>query len=70
MAKTLGPRAALAAAADIELRASSLGSLYLGGVSAETLLAAGRIRELVPGAAARAAELFRAERVPWCSTEF
>lgn len=58
------------AAADIELPASSLGSLYLGGVSAETLLAAGRLRELVPGAAARAAELFRAERVPWCSTEF
>jgi predicted acetyltransferase len=58
------------APADIELPVSALGSLYLGGVSAETLLAAARLRELTPGAAARAAELFRAERAPWCSTEF
>lgn len=58
------------AAAEIELPVSALGSLYLGGVSAETLRASGRLRELEPGAAVRAAELFRAERVPWCSTEF
>ncbi|NVM99256.1 GNAT family N-acetyltransferase [Arthrobacter sp. SDTb3-6] len=40
-------------AAELSLGVSELSSLYLGAVTARTLLAAGRIREEAPGAAAR-----------------
>ncbi|WP_427017696.1 GNAT family N-acetyltransferase [Pseudarthrobacter sp. P1] len=50
----LGPEAP----ADAEVGIAELSAMYLGGVSARTLAAAGRISELVPGAAARCDALF------------
>jgi hypothetical protein len=49
---------------------SALGSTYLGGFTFDQLLRAGRIEELKPGAVARADELFRTERQPWCPEIF
>ncbi|MEO6115863.1 MAG: sterol carrier protein domain-containing protein, partial [Pseudolysinimonas sp.] len=51
----------------LKLTVNELSALYLGGVSAVTLLAAGRIAELTPGAAAAADALLRVERAPWLS---
>ena len=56
--------------AALVLTAAELGSLYLGGVRASSLGAAGRVRELVPGALERADLLFGSDRPPWCSTDF
>jgi predicted acetyltransferase len=49
---------------------SRLGSLYLGGVSASTLVRAGRIVEKAPGAAVAADAAFRSDVAPWLSTWF
>jgi predicted acetyltransferase len=51
----------------LRMTVNELSALYLGGVSAATLVAAGRITELTPGAAAAADTLLRAERAPWLS---
>ncbi|MES1170631.1 MAG: sterol carrier protein domain-containing protein, partial [Leifsonia sp.] len=51
----------------LRMTVNELSALYLGGVSAATLVAAGRIAELTPGAAAAADTLLRAERAPWLS---
>jgi predicted acetyltransferase len=56
--------------ADLAMSASELGSLYLGGVSATTLLRAGRVTELVPGTVARADTFFNISPAPWCRTDF
>ncbi len=48
------------AAADLELDVSSLAAAYLGGTTLRMLAAAGRVRELTPGAVARASAAFRA----------
>jgi predicted acetyltransferase len=56
--------------AGLRLDVSTLGMLYLGTWSASTLTAAGRIEELVPGAAARAGRLFRTDVAAWCGTRF
>lgn len=58
------------AAASLALTVNELGALYLGGVSATTLVAAGRITELLPGAAAALDTAFRSPRVPWLSVWF
>lgn len=57
-------------AAHLALGAAELGALYLGGVSALTLLAAGRVQERTPGAAARAEALFRSPVAPRLSIWF
>ena len=49
---------------------AELGSLYLGGVSATTLVRAGRIRARSDQVAIRADRLFAAEHQPFCLTRF
>ncbi len=56
--------------ADLELDVADLGSLYLGGVSATTLVRAGRIRVRADQVATRADRLFAAEHQPFCLTRF
>jgi predicted acetyltransferase len=58
------------APADVQLDVSALGSVYLGGFTFEQLRWAGRLEELKEGAVARADELFRTERLPWCPELF
>jgi predicted acetyltransferase len=50
---------------ELALDVSALGSLYLGGESVHRLVAAGLVRELVPGAVARADRLLRSPVKPW-----
>jgi predicted acetyltransferase len=57
-------------AAAIALTVADLGSLYLGGISALTLLRAGRITELRPGSAAAVDDAFRSAVAPWLSIWF
>jgi predicted acetyltransferase len=57
-------------AADLSLSAADLGALYLGGVPASTLAAAGRVRELTTGAVARADHFLLVHPSPWCTTHF
>jgi predicted acetyltransferase len=56
--------------ADLALGIAALGSMYLGGVSAAELAAAGLVDELRPGAVARASHMFWSERAPWCPEVF
>lgn len=58
------------AEAEIALRVSSLGSVYLGGFGFGELARAGRVEELTEGALDRADALFRADRYPWCPEIF
>jgi predicted acetyltransferase len=58
------------AEADLRLDVSELGSVYLGGFTFDQLRRAERLEELKPGAVARADELFRTERQPWCPELF
>ncbi|WP_055715517.1 GNAT family N-acetyltransferase [Streptomyces torulosus] len=51
---------------DLSLDVSDLGSLYLGGTAAGTLVRAGHIRAHRPGATTLADALFRAERSSHC----
>ena len=55
---------------DLALTVADLGSLYLGGASATELVRAGRVRELVPGSAARLDAVMRTELPPYLSTGF
>ena len=55
---------------DLRLGAADLGSLYLGGTAARTLLRAGRIEEVRSGATNRLDALFRTARAPWCGDGF
>jgi predicted acetyltransferase len=57
-------------AADLTATAADLAAVYLGGVSVATLARAGRILEQAAGAGARADELFRWSRAPWCDRLF
>jgi predicted acetyltransferase len=54
----------------IELTASALASVFLGGYRFTELRDGMRLRERSPGACVRADSLFRAEREPWCSYTF
>ena len=69
-----GPTAAEArrttASPDLELDAAALGALYLGGNRFGTLHRAGLIREVQPGAVARADAMFATDRAPWCPSHF
>lgn len=56
--------------ADLALDVADLASLYLGGVDAARLHAAGRIEERTPGAVERAAALFRTPLPPFCPEVF
>jgi predicted acetyltransferase len=56
--------------ADIVVPATALGAAYLGGISWARLAAAGWVDEARPGAAAAAAAMFGAPRVPWCAHTF
>ncbi|MBN6035729.1 GNAT family N-acetyltransferase [Amycolatopsis sp. 195334CR] len=58
------------AEADLALDADALAMLYLGGWPASALAAIGRIRVLEKPALTRADALFRADRTPWCGTNF
>jgi predicted acetyltransferase len=62
--------AAADATAHAALTVNALSSLYLGGVSAETLVRAGRITEVVPGSAAVIDSVFRSPVTPWLSIWF
>jgi predicted acetyltransferase len=56
--------------ADLALGAEALGAIYLGGTPVTTLAAAGRVRELRPGALLEAATAFRSPVEPWCPEIF
>jgi predicted acetyltransferase len=58
------------AEADLRLDVNELGSVYLGGFTFDQLHRAERLDELKEGAVARADELFRTERQPWCPELF
>ena len=54
----------------LALGVAELGAIYLGGTSVSTLVRAGRIRELRPGAAQAADASFRSAVTPWLSIWF
>ena len=54
----------------VAMDAAALASLYLGGVSAVTLAAAGRVQERTDGAARAADSLLRSPRTPWLGVWF
>ncbi|MFF7328752.1 GNAT family N-acetyltransferase [Streptomyces sp. NPDC090306] len=56
--------------ADLALSARELGAVYLGGVPLDALAAAGRVRELRPGAVAEASTAFGTVSAPWLSHGF
>jgi predicted acetyltransferase len=56
--------------ADLALSATELGAAYLGGTSLGALAAAGRVRELRPGAVGAAATAFTGPRAPHCPEMF
>jgi predicted acetyltransferase len=56
--------------ADLALSSTELGAAYLGGTLLHTLAAAGRLRELRPGALSAAAAAFAVPRPPWCPEVF
>ncbi|HYZ78260.1 MAG TPA: GNAT family N-acetyltransferase [Gaiellaceae bacterium] len=55
---------------ELRMDVSALGSVYLGGFTFAELGRAGRLEELASGAVARADELFRVDRAPWCPEIF
>jgi predicted acetyltransferase len=59
-----------AAAADLKLDITGLGTVYLGGFGFGDLVRASRAEELSSGAAARGDELFRTSVLPWCAEIF
>ena len=56
--------------ADLAIGAEELGAIYLGGTPLTALAAAGRVRELRPGALHEAATAFRGAVEPWCPEIF
>ncbi|QPP08851.1 GNAT family N-acetyltransferase [Streptomyces bathyalis] len=57
-------------AADLALSVRELGEAYLGGTALRTLGAAGRVRELRPGALNAASTAFATDQAPWLSHGF
>ncbi|MET9883650.1 GNAT family N-acetyltransferase [Streptomyces sp. NPDC006430] len=51
--------------ADLALSVRELGSAYLGGITLTSLSAAGRVRELRPGAVTEASRAFAGDVAPW-----
>jgi predicted acetyltransferase len=62
--------AATSASPDLTVPIDALGSLYLGGVAARTLLLGGRLAEHRDGAVSTVDAMFRSDRFPWCNTWF
>lgn len=58
------------AAPELVLSVRDLGCAYLGGVSLAALASAGRVRELRPGAVARASAAFASDLAPWTPHAF
>jgi predicted acetyltransferase len=56
--------------ADLALDAAELAAAYLGGTSVSLLAEAGRVRELAPGALARADAMLATAPLPFCPTRF
>jgi predicted acetyltransferase len=56
--------------ADLELDVADLASVYLGAFTFSRLAAAERVREVKEGALARADDLFRTPRPPYCPEDF
>ena len=56
--------------AELVLDVADLGSVYLSGFTFAELARAGRVRELEPGAVARADAILRWDRKPWCPEIF
>jgi predicted acetyltransferase len=56
--------------ADLTMSVNELGALYLGGVSAVTLVRAGRVQSNSRGAAAAFDQAFRSKVAPWLSVWF
>lgn len=56
--------------ADLALSVRELGAAYLGGITLTSLAAAGRVRELRPGAVARASRAFTGDVAPWLPHSF
>jgi predicted acetyltransferase len=52
---------------DLLVDVADLGATYLGGVTFDTLVRAGRVAEVTPGAAARADAMFTWRPGPWCA---
>ncbi|MER5767039.1 GNAT family N-acetyltransferase [Streptomyces sp. NPDC001985] len=57
-------------AAELALTVRELGTAYLGGFSLRELAAAGRVREIAPGALAAASLAFGSEVAPWMAHGF
>jgi predicted acetyltransferase len=55
---------------DLALDIATLGAAYLGGPTLRELAAAGRVRELRPGALDEASAAFRGAVAPWCAEMF
>jgi predicted acetyltransferase len=55
---------------DLSLGIEDLSAAYLGGVSLASLQAAGRVREISPGAVVNASTAFGWPVTPWCPDEF
>jgi predicted acetyltransferase len=55
---------------DVTVSVGDLGALYLGGTSATTLAAVGRIDEHRAGSVAMLDAVLRSPTPPWCSTMF
>ncbi|MFN8635574.1 MAG: GNAT family N-acetyltransferase [Chloroflexota bacterium] len=58
------------AAPELRLSARELAAMYLGTVRCTSLLRAGRVEEVSPGAASRADALFRSDVPAWCLDDF
>jgi predicted acetyltransferase len=58
------------ASSELRLSAAELSAMYLGTVPCSSLVRAGRVDELVAGAASRADALFRSDVPPWCLDDF
>jgi predicted acetyltransferase len=56
--------------ADVELDASTLASIYLGGVSPQAFADVGRLRQRSAGSVATMARMFANDRPPYCLTHF
>jgi predicted acetyltransferase len=57
-------------APELELDITDLASVYLGGATFATLARAGRVREVSPGAVARADLLFASSPAPWTVSDW
>ena len=55
---------------DLAIDVADLAAVYLGGNRFRTLMEAGRVEELQPGAVARADAMFATDRAPWCPSHF